>query len=314
MFGNHKRGFAAAFAGGLVIGLVALAGCGKDPSVASRSASAFREAQKKGATFEGTAGSHGHGALTPGGGQDHSGMEMGGEDPSGMAMEGKDHSGMAMGGKDHSGMAMKGKDRSGMDMGGMNHSGMAMGGKDHSGMAMKGKDHSGMAMGGMDHSGMAMGGKNPSGGPSAVGAPMAASPGQPARTLSSDPLDSPAASSVLDAQRSAAMAQEMSGGMSGMSGMSGMEGHGGGTYRQIDAGRGPGATEGSEKQTPGAGPHQHGQAAHAAEEGEHSHAPATGAAQEEAAVYTCPMHPEVTSTTPGKCPKCGMTLVKRSKG
>jgi hypothetical protein len=28
-------------------------------------------------------------------------------------------------------------------------------------------------------------------------------------------------------------------------------------------------------------------------------------------VYTCPMHPEVTSDKPGKCPKCGMTLVKK---
>jgi hypothetical protein len=26
--------------------------------------------------------------------------------------------------------------------------------------------------------------------------------------------------------------------------------------------------------------------------------------------YTCPMHPEVRSETPGKCPKCGMELVK----
>jgi len=26
--------------------------------------------------------------------------------------------------------------------------------------------------------------------------------------------------------------------------------------------------------------------------------------------YSCPMHPEVTSTKPGKCPKCGMDLVK----
>jgi hypothetical protein len=26
--------------------------------------------------------------------------------------------------------------------------------------------------------------------------------------------------------------------------------------------------------------------------------------------YTCPMHPEVISDKQGKCPKCGMTLVK----
>ena len=25
-------------------------------------------------------------------------------------------------------------------------------------------------------------------------------------------------------------------------------------------------------------------------------------------VYTCPMHPEIRQSYPGKCPKCGMTL------
>ncbi|HEX9513069.1 MAG TPA: heavy metal-binding domain-containing protein [Puia sp.] len=30
-----------------------------------------------------------------------------------------------------------------------------------------------------------------------------------------------------------------------------------------------------------------------------------------AAVYTCKMHPEVISDKPGKCPKCGMDLVKK---
>ena len=30
-----------------------------------------------------------------------------------------------------------------------------------------------------------------------------------------------------------------------------------------------------------------------------------------AAVHACPMHPEVTSDRPGKCPKCGMALVPK---
>jgi hypothetical protein len=31
-------------------------------------------------------------------------------------------------------------------------------------------------------------------------------------------------------------------------------------------------------------------------------------------IYTCPMHPDVLSDKPGKCPKpgCGMTLVKKA--
>jgi Cu(I)/Ag(I) efflux system membrane fusion protein/cobalt-zinc-cadmium efflux system membrane fusion protein len=39
----------------------------------------------------------------------------------------------------------------------------------------------------------------------------------------------------------------------------------------------------------------------------------TPAVQSEKAVYTCPMHPEVISDKPGKCPKCGMDLVKKEK-
>lgn len=35
--------------------------------------------------------------------------------------------------------------------------------------------------------------------------------------------------------------------------------------------------------------------------------------QQQAEIYTCPMHPEVQSPKPGKCPKCGMTLVKQKQ-
>lgn len=31
--------------------------------------------------------------------------------------------------------------------------------------------------------------------------------------------------------------------------------------------------------------------------------------KQEAAQYTCPMHPEVVADQPGDCPKCGMHLV-----
>ena len=37
-------------------------------------------------------------------------------------------------------------------------------------------------------------------------------------------------------------------------------------------------------------------------------APSTAPATQAAKVYTCSMHPEVTSDKPGKCPKCGMNL------
>ena len=30
-------------------------------------------------------------------------------------------------------------------------------------------------------------------------------------------------------------------------------------------------------------------------------------------VYTCPMHPEVREGAPGKCPKCGMTLIPEKR-
>ena len=35
------------------------------------------------------------------------------------------------------------------------------------------------------------------------------------------------------------------------------------------------------------------------------------AGQQQSIVYTCPMHPEILSKEPGRCPKCGMKLVPK---
>ena len=34
--------------------------------------------------------------------------------------------------------------------------------------------------------------------------------------------------------------------------------------------------------------------------------------QKDSVYYTCSMHPEIQSATPGTCPKCGMNLIKTS--
>jgi len=44
--------------------------------------------------------------------------------------------------------------------------------------------------------------------------------------------------------------------------------------------------------------------------GAHMHAAAGGDATE-GALYTCPMHPEIVSKEPGRCPKCNMKLVTK---
>lgn len=38
--------------------------------------------------------------------------------------------------------------------------------------------------------------------------------------------------------------------------------------------------------------------------------PAQPVASQPAVVYSCPMHPQIRATKPGKCPICGMALVE----
>jgi hypothetical protein len=99
-------------------------------------------------------------------------------------------------------------------------------------------------------------------------------PGQEASTREPDSLDAPAPTSVRDAARSAEMAKMMASPGHAMA-------HG--AYVHQDVGRGP-------------APMQHDMPG-----------------LDEAPVFTCPMHPDVKSGTPGTCPKCGMTLVKKEK-
>ncbi len=101
-----------------------------------------------------------------------------------------------------------------------------------------------------------------------------AHPGQPASTLEPGSLDAPAPTSVSDSARSEEMAQTMTSPGHAMA-------HG--EYVHQDVGR-------------DAAPTQHEMRGH-----------------DEEPVYTCPMHPDVKSGTPGTCPKCGMTLVKKER-
>lgn len=58
------------------------------------------------------------------------------------------------------------------------------------------------------------------------------------------------------------------------------------------------------------GPSGHGAQQHSGNAGSMAQ-PRSGDAGAQAAVYVCPMHPEVTASAPGRCPKCGMNLVPK---
>lgn len=144
------------------------------------------------------------------------------------------------------------------------------------------------------------------------------SPGQPASTLRPDALDAPAATSVTDARRSVEMSAEMAGGggHEGHGGHGGHGAHGVARYRHTDVGRGPAAFDEKDvPPAPAAGTHQEQHQHHAPEQHQHhaqeQHQHGEADAAPATAGYTCPMHPEVVSETPGSCPHCGMALVPR---
>lgn len=79
------------------------------------------------------------------------------------------------------------------------------------------------------------------------------------------------------------------------------------------AGLSPGPV--SQPASPGAGHEHHGTSAPpvttSGADTSSMGAPPTTQPQEATAIYVCPMHPDVVSDAPGKCPKCGMNLVKK---
>lgn len=54
--------------------------------------------------------------------------------------------------------------------------------------------------------------------------------------------------------------------------------------------------------------HESGDMHHHDEDSMHQHDDDTSHNKMSVVIYQCPMHPDVTSTQPGKCPKCGMNL------
>ena len=120
-----------------------------------------------------------------------------------------------------------------------------------------------------------------------------------AATLQSDEFDAPSPVSIAEAQKAAAGVSHEDHGESETAAASPADPHAG--HR--------------EAASPPPDPHAgHGAAASSPPQAKTKATPsrprAAATRPAEQTVYTCPMHPEVRSGKPGKCPKCGMTLVK----
>ena len=288
-----------------------------------------------------------HSKVNPGqrmAGMDHSKMKPG------QSMAGMDHSKMqsdqAMTGMDHSrmqpGQSMAGMDHSkmqpGQPMTGMDHSKMkpdqSMAGMDHSmqpGQPMAGMDHPkmrpGQPMTGMDHSNMP-GMQEGMASRTTVNPPTTNAEMQrvrPAATLKGDAFDAPAAVAIAEAMKAS-----QGGGHEGME----MRGITPGQDRENPPTPAPAFRDGPAQgvnAAPAMDHSSHGQTAPVAPSPQSAPAPTVDhsrhgqaaptpqpsrtenpqAAPATATVYTCPMHPKVTSDKPGSCPKCGMALVKK---
>jgi hypothetical protein len=227
----------------MMLMLTLLAACSRDPTMAEKSAAAFRDAQTKGVAVSGGH-EHGHGETTtaasttsaPASHAAHATTSASHADHE-LSADSRHEAHRASGGAAHA-----------------EHAGMQHPPADaHAGhrAPSSGTAHAGHTATPRAPADVHAAHRAPSGGTTHAGhtatprapAPRAAT-GQPAATLQPDEFDAPAATSVAEAAKASG----------------------------------------------GAGAHDH----HGTGE----------------ALYVCPMHPEVTSATPGSCPKCGMALVK----
>lgn len=233
----------------LAAGLIALItfGGGGRPTMASRSAAAFREAQRRGAPVAES--THGHGALSPGGA---SGGHAAGHQPPATRPEGEhaEHGEAALPERGEAAVPGHGEHATTRSdpPGGSPHAGMQHGtgapGRRPGSSQPPIESSTG-------HAGHGVMPQVPAGTPG--GAPPAAPvekaavarSGQPAATLAPDYLDAPAATSERDAKRSTELAAQMESGGHGA--------HGAGSYRQLDAGRESAPIEQEKSMT-----HQHG--------------------------------------------------------